>query len=87
MLKLLLERENRTYRSNDQYELEVENLKEAKKTWQNYINRNCLESSFFQYPNTGRVRNEQTGEEFYFSFNGRLWDNRYWEEAANEIEV
>jgi len=75
MLKLLLERESKTLRQNEQYEVEVTDLKEAVEVFQKTFNG--WGSSEFQYPESGRVTFED-GTTNFIGYNGRIWSGEYW---------
>ena len=76
MAKLLLERESKTYRKNEQYEVEVKNLQEAVEKKGKLLGH--WRASQYQFAETGRVTFED-GRVYYISFNGRIWDGKYWE--------
>ena len=75
MLKLLLEKQNRTFRENDAYEVEVKDLAEAVKVFRKTFNG--WGSSEFQHPESGRVTFED-GTTNFIAYNGRIWDREYW---------
>ena len=76
MAKLLLEKESRVYRENEQYEVEVKDLKEAVKVKSQVLGH--WGASQYQFAETGRVTFED-GRIYYIGFNGRIWDGKYWE--------
>jgi len=71
MLKLLLEKKNRTLRANDQYEVEVKDLAEAVKVKAQALGH--WGASEYQYAETGRVTFED-GTTNFIGMNGRIWD-------------
>jgi hypothetical protein len=75
MLKLLLERRSRTLRANEQFEVEVKDLKEAVRV--KYMHMSSFGASEIQFAETGRVTFED-GTTNYIGFNGRIWDDKYW---------
>lgn len=75
MLKLLLEKESRTLRQNEQYEVEVKDLAEAVKVKANALGH--WGASEYQYAETGRVTFED-GTTNFIGMNGRIWDSKYW---------
>ena len=75
MLKLLLEKQNRELRKNDQYEVEVKDLAEAVKVKANAMY--SFGASDYQYAETGRVTFED-GTTNFIGMNGRIWDKKYW---------
>jgi hypothetical protein len=75
MLKLLLERESRTLRQNEQYEVEVKDLAEAVEVKARAVGH--LGASEIQFAETGRVTFED-GRTNYIGYNGRIWDDKYW---------
>jgi len=75
MLKLLLEKQNRTLRENDQFTVEVKDLKEAVEVFRNTFNG--WGSSEFHFAESGRVTFEN-GTTNFIAYNGRIWDRKYW---------
>ena len=76
MPKLLLERESRTLRKNEQFEVDVKDLAEALKVKTQALGH--WGASQYQYAETGRVTFED-GTTNYIGFNGRIWSGKYWE--------
>jgi len=75
MLKLLLEKQNTTFRENDQFTVEVKDLAEAVKVFRKTFNG--WGSSEFQFTESGRVTFED-GTTNFIGYNGRIWDREYW---------
>ena len=75
MVKLLLERESRTSRQNEQYEVEVKDLAEAVEVKARAVGH--LGASGIQFAETGRVTYED-GTTHYISNNGIVWDDKFW---------
>ena len=75
MLKLLLEKQSRTLRQNEQYEVEVKDLKEAIEVKDRAIGH--LGSSELHYAETGKVTFED-GTTNFIGYNNRIWDREYW---------
>ena len=83
MFKILLERESRTLRKNEQFEVEVKSITEAREVKANYMGH--WGSSDIQNADTFKVTDLDTNIEYYMSYNGRLWNGKYWQEDCEEV--
>jgi len=81
MGKLLLERISKTKRKNEQFEVEVKDLKEALEIKDKYLSHFC--ASEYQYAETGRVSLDD--KIYYISFNNRIFDGKYWESKNGKV--
>lgn len=75
-MKLLLEKRSDIFKKNEQYEIGIDSLEDAALAYQKAMSD--FSSSELQYANTGRITLD-SGEEYYISYNGRIWTGKYWE--------
>ena len=80
MLKLLLEKQSRVSRRNEQYEVEVKDLTEAITVKEKAVGH--LGASDLQFAETGRVTYEDSTIH-YIGHNSRVWDGKYWVSSPN----
>lgn len=81
-MEILLEKQSRTYRANEQFTIKVKDLQEAQNTY--FQHMGSWGASEYQYAETGEVTLDD-GNKYYISMNGRIWDDKYWVSSPGEV--